>query len=94
LRLRNRCCKRKTNGEKKFSAGAANAILFPLPHALILTFRRGFGKPGVGFRQQGKSALQLVPQSLLMPMRFHAFAAFVLGNFCFSSFLKRAHSDT
>jgi len=93
LRLRNRRCKRKTNGEKKFSAGAANAVLFPLPHALILTFWRGFGKPGVGFRQQGKSALQLVPQSLLMPVRLHAFAALVLGNFCFSSFLKRAHSD-
>jgi hypothetical protein len=28
-----------------------------------------------------------------MPMRLHAFATLVLGNFCFPSFLKRAHSD-
>jgi hypothetical protein len=28
-----------------------------------------------------------------MPMRLHAFAALMLGNFCFSSFFERAHSD-
>jgi hypothetical protein len=28
-----------------------------------------------------------------VPMRFHSFAALVLGNFCFSSFFERAHSD-
>jgi len=27
-----------------------------------------------------------------MPMRFHAFAALMLGDFCFASFFKRAHS--
>jgi hypothetical protein len=37
--------------------------------------------------------LELVTQPLLMPMRSHALAALVLGNFCFPSFLKRAHSD-
>jgi len=37
--------------------------------------------------------LHLVPEPLLVPMRPHAFAALVLGNFCFSSFFKRAHSD-
>ena len=60
---------------------------------LNLIFWCGFGKPGVSFRQQGKSVLQLVPQSLLMPVRLHAFAALVFGNFCFPSFFKRAHSD-
>src|SRR5205823_13789507 len=38
-------------------------------------------------------ALQLVPQPLLMRVRLHAFAALVLGNFCFPSFFKRGHSD-
>jgi GIY-YIG catalytic domain len=38
-------------------------------------------------------ALQFIPQSLLMPVRLHAFATLVLGNFCFPSFFKRAHSD-
>ena len=28
-----------------------------------------------------------------MPMRFHALAALMLGNFRFTSFLERAHSD-
>jgi hypothetical protein len=28
-----------------------------------------------------------------VPMRLHALAALMLGNFCFPSFLKRAHSD-
>src|SRR4029077_18580307 len=48
------------------------------------------------FASQAKTnncALQLVAQSLLMPMRLHAFAALVLGNFCFPSFFERAHSD-
>lgn len=40
-----------------------------------------------------KSWLQFVPQSLLMPMRLHAFATLVLGDFCFPSFFERAHSD-
>jgi hypothetical protein len=39
------------------------------------------------------AALQFVPQSFLMPVRLHAFAALVLGNLCFPSFFKRAHSD-
>ena len=39
------------------------------------------------------SELEFVPEPLLMPVRLHAFAAFVLGNFCLPSFLKRAHSD-
>ena len=37
--------------------------------------------------------LELVTQPLLMPVRFHALAALVLGNFCFPSFFQRAHSD-
>jgi hypothetical protein len=28
-----------------------------------------------------------------MPIRFHALAALMLGNFRFTSFLERAHSD-
>jgi hypothetical protein len=50
---------------------------------------------GGSFASKSKwdGALQLIPQSLLMPVRLHAFAALVLGNFCFPSFFKRAHSD-
>src|SRR5438093_13703711 len=44
------------------------------------------------FPSVGADDLHLVPEPLLVPMRPHAFAALVLGNFCFSSFLKRAHS--
>jgi hypothetical protein len=39
-------------------------------------------------------ALRLVPKTLLMPMRLHALAALVFGNFCFASFLKRAHLES
>ena len=45
------------------------------------------------FPSVGADDLHLVPEPLLVPMRPHAFAALVLGNFCFSSFFKRAHSD-
>src|SRR5437764_7148755 len=38
-------------------------------------------------------ALHLVTETLLVPMLPHAFAALVLGDFCFSSFFERAHSD-
>src|SRR5437660_8738082 len=38
-------------------------------------------------------ALHLISQPLLVAMRPHPFAAFVLGNFCLPSFFKRAHSD-
>jgi hypothetical protein len=41
----------------------------------------------------GGLPLELVPQTLLMPVRLHAFAAFVFGDFRFSSFFERAHSD-
>jgi hypothetical protein len=44
------------------------------------------------FPSGGADELHLVPQPLLVPMRPHAFAALVLGNFCFPSFFKRAHS--
>src|SRR2546421_1114941 len=37
--------------------------------------------------------LHLIPQTLLVPMRPHSLAALMLGNFCFPSFLERAHSD-
>ena|SRR6266481_5339573 len=37
--------------------------------------------------------LHLITQTFLVPMRLHALAALMLGNFCFPSFLKRAHSD-
>ena len=45
------------------------------------------------FPSAGADELHLISQPLLVPMRPHAFAALVLGNFCFSSFFKRAHSD-
>ena len=69
------------------------------PSRLILSFWRGFGKRGTRaemFASKCKrdGALQeLVAQALLMPVRLHSFAALVFGNFCFSSFFKRAHSD-
>ena len=44
-------------------------------------------------RERGSAALHLIPETLLMPMRPHALAALVLGNFCFPSFFKRAHSN-
>jgi len=69
---------------------------FSAPSRLILSFWRGFGKPAAAAASLAKAidrALQLVPKSLLMPVRLHAFAALVLGNFCFPSFFKRAHSD-
>jgi hypothetical protein len=44
-------------------------------------------------RKRLRRALRLIPEALLVPMRFHALAALVLGNFRFASFLKRAHSD-
>ena len=37
--------------------------------------------------------LELVTQPFLMPVRFHALAALVLGNLCFPSFFERAHSE-
>src|SRR5437764_12958150 len=37
--------------------------------------------------------LYLVTETLFVPMLPHAFATLVLGNFCFSSFFKRAHSE-
>jgi hypothetical protein len=40
----------------------------------------------------GAIVLRLVPETLLVSMRFHALAALVFGNFRFASFLKRAHS--
>src|SRR4029450_11856348 len=40
-----------------------------------------------------KLLLCLVPEPLLMPMRFHALAALMLRNFRFASFFERAHSD-
>jgi hypothetical protein len=48
---------------------------------------------GVSSPPEVNGTLQLIPQSLLVPMRLHAFAAFVLGNFCLPSFFKGAHSD-
>ena len=48
---------------------------------------------GVSSPGEANETLQLIPQSLLMPVRLHTFAALVLGNFCFPSFFKRAHSD-
>ena len=35
--------------------------------------------------------LRLVAQTLLVAVFFHPLAALVLGDFCFSSFLQRAH---
>ena len=39
------------------------------------------------------TALHLIPEALLMPMRPHAFATLVLRNLRFPPFLQRAHSD-
>jgi len=68
---------------------------FSAPSRLILSFWRGFGKPAGAAASLAKAneTLQFVPQSLLMPVRLHAFATLVLGDFCFPSFFKRAHSD-
>jgi hypothetical protein len=44
-------------------------------------------------RKRLRRALRLIPEAFLVPIRFHALAALVLGNFRFTSFLKRAHSD-
>ena len=49
--------------------------------------------PGVIFDIQDHAGLELVPQSLLMPVCPHALATLVLGDFCFPSFFKRAHSE-
>jgi hypothetical protein len=45
------------------------------------------------FRLAAGGMLRLIAQPLLVPMRLHAFAALMLGNFRFASFLERAHSD-
>jgi len=54
------------------------------------------GKPARAAASSAKAneifALQFVAQSFLVPVRLHAFTALVLGNLCFSSFFKRAHS--
>jgi hypothetical protein len=39
----------------------------------------------------GQEELRLVSQTLLMPVFLHALSAFVLGNFCFSSFFQGTH---
>jgi len=39
------------------------------------------------------AALRLISEALLVPMRLHAFAALMLGNFRLASFFERAHSD-
>jgi hypothetical protein len=44
-------------------------------------------------RKRRRRALRLIPEAFLVPIRFHALAALMLGNFRFASFLKRAHSD-
>jgi hypothetical protein len=40
-----------------------------------------------------KLCLSLVSEPFLVPVRLHALAALVLGNFRFASFLERAHLD-
>ena len=58
-------------------------------------FELGVGCPvlDVGdFQTLALTALRLISKALLVPMRLHAFAAFMLGNFRLASFLKRAHS--
>ena len=45
------------------------------------------------FQTLALTALRLISEALLVPIRFHALAALMLGNFRFASFLKRAHSD-
>ena len=44
------------------------------------------------FQTLALTALRLISEALLVPMRLHAFAALMLGNFRLASFLKRAHS--
>ena len=39
-------------------------------------------------RKRLRRALRLIPEALLVPIRFHALAALMLGNFRFASFLK------
>ena len=58
-------------------------------------FELGLRRPvlDVGrFPNSSLAALRLISEALLVPMRLHAFAAFMLGNFRLASFLKRAHS--
>jgi hypothetical protein len=58
------------------------------------TFELGIGRSTLSvLRKRLGRALGLIPEALLVPMRFHALAALVLGNFRFASFLKRTHSD-
>jgi hypothetical protein len=45
------------------------------------------------FQTLALAALRLISEALLVPMRLHAFAALMLGNFRFASFFERAHSD-
>jgi hypothetical protein len=52
-------------------------------------FELGIGRSPERLRR----ALRLIPEAFLVPIRFHALAALMLGNFRFASFLKRAHSD-
>jgi hypothetical protein len=59
-------------------------------------FELGVGRPvlDVGdFQTLALAALRLISEALLVPMRLHAFAALMLGNFRFASFFERAHSD-
>src|SRR4029077_16665609 len=75
----------------------SNRELFPVErwaacHAVALC-EGGFGVEFRRFPRAGADDLHLIPQPLLVAMRPHAFAALVLGNFCFPSFFKRAHLD-
>jgi len=45
------------------------------------------------FQTLALAALRLISEALLVPMRLHAFAALMLGNFRLASFFERAHSD-
>ena len=59
-------------------------------------FELGVGRPvlDVGdFHTLALAALRLISEALLVPMRLHAFAALMLGNFRLASFFERAHSD-
>ena len=40
------------------------------------------------FQTLASTTLRLVPETLLVPIRLHALAALMLGNFRFASFLK------
>ena len=87
---------RKLNAKRSFRRVQLTPHFFcslTLKLIFVARLRQTSGAGSFAGKSKGDPALQFVPQSLLMPVRLHAFATLVLGDFCFPSFFKRAHSD-